>query len=163
MTLEEYKMPAFTGENTLQPISCKDPVPLPAGDETASFTIHGNCMEGSKIYDGDTVLVDFDRFPRIGDTCICSDGKNKLLIKRYEGRVGKRVFSVGTNYDFGGRSIGPNGEWNRGLWTDKIYGVVFASISADGLLRWQFDPLTLSKEPGEILPQRGNVRFVEIC
>ena len=163
MTLEEYKMPAFTGKNEWQPISCKGLAPLPAGDETASFTIHGDCMEGSKIYDGDTVLVDFDRFPRPGDSCLCADEKNKLMVKRYDGRDGKRVFSVSTNYDFDGKAIGPNGEWNRGLWTDKVYGVIFAVISAEGSLRWQFDPLTLSKEPGEIRPQRGNVRFVEIC
>ena len=162
MSMKEYQMPAFTGRNEWQPISCKGLAPLPAGDETASFTIHGDCMEGSKIYDGDTVLVDFDRFPRIGDACICSDGKNKLMVKQYKGRNGKRVFDVGTNYDFGGKSIGPNGEWNRGFWTDKVYGTVFASISADGILRWQFDPLTRSREPGDITPFKGDIRFVAL-
>ena len=146
------------------------PVAIPAGilmyapaeDKIAGSIVTGNCMEGSGIYDGDMVIVDYDRFPRPGDACACAcpyvlDGGP--LIKKYDSRIGENLFAVSTNYDFGGQIFGLNGEMQGGFFCDKIYGVVVACMTPDKGLRWEIDPRLLPTEPEDAQPMKGECSF----
>ena len=49
---------------------------LPKNEELSRVRVHGDCMAGAGIYDGDTIVVDFDRVPRENAPCLCRvDGR----------------------------------------------------------------------------------------
>lgn len=150
------------------------PIAIPAGiladapteDKIAGITVSGTCMEGSDIHDGDMLLVDFDRFPRKGDACVCScpyERGGAPMVKQYVSRLGTGAFACGTNYDFGGRTFGPNMEMNAGMICDKVFGVAVACLSPDMALRWEISPRELPVEPEALMPDKGNASFAGFC
>ena len=161
-----YQKPIYLDE--FRPVSIPAGIlaAAPEGEKIAGITVAGNCMEGSGIYDGDLLLVDFDRFPREGDACICScpyERGGAPMTKQYISRLGSAAFACGTNYDFGGDAFGPNMEMNAGMICDKVFGAVVACLSPDMTLRWQIDPRELPVEPEELTPSSGNASFAGFC
>lgn len=113
------------------------------------FCVGGDCMEAAGIEHLGLVLVDLSRRPRPPkygpdkrlDPCLClatdpTDGRTKLMVKQYLGRMGGR-YMVGTQYD---RWKGGKFRMDLMLIAEEIYGVVIASYGRDGRLIWERDP-----------------------
>ena len=152
-----YQKPMYKDEFRPASIPAGILMHAPAEDKSAGSIVTGNCMEGSGIYDGDMVIVDYDRFPRPGDVCACACPyvrEGGPLIKKYDGRIGEDLFVVSTNYDFGG-----NTEMQEAMFCNKVYGVVVACLAPDKTLRWETDPWRLPAEPEDELPMNGECRF----
>ena len=109
----------------------------------------GDCMEAAGIENMGLVLVDLSRRPRSPkygpdkrlDPCLClatdpTDGRTKLMVKQYLGRIGGR-YMVSTQYD---RWKGGEYRMDAALIAEEIYGVVIASYGRDGRLIWERDP-----------------------
>lgn len=113
------------------------------------FRVAGDCMEAAGIEDGGEILVDFTHMPRPPkygpnkrlDPCLClatdpTDGRAKLMVKQYLGRMAGR-YMVSTQYD---RWKGGECRMDMALIAEEIYGVVIASYGRDGRLIWERDP-----------------------
>ena len=122
MNIEELLNSACEVENRLQ-IRCEIP------EQTAAFTVSGDCQEGKQIYDGDTVLVALDRMPRPGDPCLCIVRKVPMF-KVFHATIGGSKYAVGTCY---------SSRMNRGFIASEIGGVIIGCFDEYGVPRWLND------------------------
>lgn len=133
-------------------------------ENSGAFQIHGDCMEGSGIYDRDYIIVDFNRKPRIGDPCLC-EISGKLMVKKLLQVLPRGLFGVGTDYN---RKIlfspGKDGNlvMNRGFWTDTIHAVVIGCADSERHIRWLNDFRDYPEEFPAPVAMHGDVKDVRI-
>ncbi len=128
------------------------------GEHIGVVTIHGDCMEGAGIKDGDTVMFAEDRFPKNGSVCVCScpyRHKGDPMIKEYDRQRAPGVFYVRTHYK--------NTIMQSGADCDKIYGVVIACLSPEGIVKWSRDINDFGREPDAVKPFEGDCHFPPVC
>lgn len=130
-----------------------------------AYQVSGNCMEGSGIYDGDLIIVDFGRAPRIGDPCLCEiDGRFKLkkLLQVHPGGL----FSVGTDYN---RELlfksGDDGTMimNRGYFTKIVHhAAVIGCADSNRHIKWLNDFRDYPTKFPPVSTLRGDVESVNL-
>lgn len=124
------------------PVSLPDGLLPPTEDKIAAVMVDCDEMEAADLHDGDMAIVDFDRFPRPGDACLCRcpyvDG-GATSIKKYEKGTAPGFYLVSTAHTF----AGPDGWMQMGMACNKIHGVIIACLAPDMTLRWQLDPQQL--------------------
>lgn len=129
------------------------------GEHIGVVTIHGDCMAGAGIEDGDFVMFAEDRFPKEGSACICSCpywNNGAPMVKRYDRQRAPGVFSV--------RACYKDAIMQGGADCDKIYGVVVACLSHDGTVKWALDVNDFGREPDAVNPfKAGNCSLPPIC
>lgn len=130
------------------------------------FVIRGHCMELAGIYDGDAVIIDFDRRPRNGDPCLCIiHGKPFIKAFDYTKPGGPAFgFAVSTRYNFLSKNFKPSDVrcqgFQNGYFASEIGGVVLCCFSPSGELRWLMDYHSFSTEvPPPLKQVRANVAF----
>ena len=129
------------------------------GEHIGVVTIHGDCMAGAGIEDGDTVMFAEDRFPKKGSVCICScpyRNNGAPMIKEYDRQRAPGVFYVRTHYK--------NTVMQSGADCDRIYGAVVACLSPDGAVKWSRDINDFGREPDTVEPfKEGNCTLPPVC
>lgn len=132
-------------------------------ENVGAYQVSGNCMEGSGIYDGDIIIVDFGRAPRIGDPCLCEiDGRFKL--KKLLQVHPSGLFTVGTNYNrerlF---EEGPDGEifMNSAYFADKVHhAAVIGCADSHRHIRWLNDFRDYPEEFPVPVAMHGDIKDV---
>ena len=133
---------------------------IPTGAEVLRVPVFGNCLEGAAIFDGDSVGIALDHFPRPPkyglwgvereDFCLCQrlDKPGPLLLKRYDGRVFGQDHA-GTRY-----RKGPDQQPEDVSFPVEVLGVVIALWDKSGTPVWHRPPESFpeSPEPGGEIP-----------
>jgi|GEM_PF-3375531 len=108
-------------------------------ENLAGYHIEGNCLEREGIFDGDIILVDFEKCPRplsdgVRDICLCYAsaapiGRQKLMAKVYTGS--RNGHHMGTT----AYSEQPDREVN----ISRVLGVVAAVFTPKGEFKREWD------------------------
>lgn len=139
---------------------------LPALPRRAvALTVTGDCMEGAQIFDGDTIILDLDRYPRANDPCACFV-HGQFFVKEFIRTFAKGVYLVGTHYTHS-KLMKANADgsilMNYGLLASELGGVVIGCFDSSGSLRWAKDYHDFPEEPpAPYKHPKDEVEFVSV-